>query len=122
MAYIDPSAAAFVQTPGNDLQRTDNTTLQSMWLRLATRRGSCFWDPDFGSRLHELVATKIGANVERVVVGHVEQALQPMTDAGELLDLEVAAQRVGRNRVEMVLRAFDAGLRPLEFTHFVRVG
>ncbi len=122
MVYINPTTADYVQTLGDDLQQADNPVLQSVYLRLATERGTCFWDPDFGSKLHTLAAAKIGPDIERQVVTLVEAALQPMVDAGELLDLAVAAQRVARNRVEFAVRFYDAGLRPLEFTHFVRVG
>lgn len=122
MAHIDSLTASYVLTAGTDLEAISNPTLESVYLRLSTHRGSCFWDPDLGSRLHELSATKATAGITREAEDLVAEALAPMVTAGELLDLEIATQIVQRGRIEIVLRATDVARRPLLFTHFVRVG
>ncbi len=120
--HIDPQTAGFVLTTSDDFQRSSNPVLQSMYMRLAIRRGTAFWDPNLGSDLPTLTSEHVVGDVEREVEDRARVALQPMLDAGELLELELAAERVATNRVDLVIRATDAALRPLEFTHFVRVG
>lgn len=119
--YLDPLTASFVLTSAPDFQRVDNPVLQSVYIRLTTRRGSCFWDLGFGSTLQELQRLKAGPTILREVETRVRDALQPMVDAGELLELDVTAEKVARDRVDLVLSAQDAGRRPLRFTTFVRV-
>jgi len=121
-AHVNPLTGGFDLTLSNDLERAANPTLQSVYLRLVTRRGTVWWDAELGSDLPALASEHVVGDVAREIEDRARVALQPMVDAGELYDLELAAQRVDRHRVDLVVRAVDAGLRPLEFTHFVRVG
>ena len=120
--HVDPLSASFALTSSDDLQRSANPVLQSVYMRLSIRRGTAFWDPDLGSDLPGLAGEHVVGDVEREVEDRARVALQPMVDAGELLELSIAASKVGRHRVDLVIRAIDAGLRPLNFTHFVQVG
>ena len=122
MAAIDPLLRDFVLDTSNDLVRAENPTQQAILLRLCTEQGTCFWDPSFGSTLGALSSEKIGQDIARDVEDRARAALKPMVDENAIRDLEVAASRVDRNRVEMALRCVDAGNRPISFNLFVQVG
>lgn len=122
MARIDPASRSYVLTAGGDFDSVANPVLEAVNIRLSTEKGSCFWDLDFGSELHTLRQAKVGPDILRRVEDLVLSALQPMVDAGELLDLEIGAELVTPTRVDALIRALDAAHRPLSFTHFVRVG
>lgn len=121
MAYLDPLSRDFVLTSSNDLKGVDNPTLQGVVLRLMTERGSCFWDPDFGSTLHLVAREKGGPSTERDVADRARRALKPMVDDEDITDLTVQATRVDRGRVELAVRCLDAGRRPVAFSTFVAV-
>lgn len=120
-AYIEPVEHDYVLTASDDLEQPDNPVLQSMVIRLLTWRGSCWWDLNFGSTLHLMPTEKLSGSIERDAETRAADALQPMLDAGELLELEVSAERVDRNRLELSVRCTDAGRRPLSFTRCIEV-
>lgn len=121
MALLNSLTRDYAQTTGGDFEQLDNPTLESLKLRLMTQKGSCFWDLEFGSTLHELPRTKIGADVLRDVENRARTALAPMVRAKEILDLSVQVARTAVNRVEMALNCRDAGGRPLRFSTWVAV-
>lgn len=121
MAHLDSITRSLVLTRSRDVQRVANPTQQHMLLRLQTHRGTCWWDPTFGSTLHLLTQEKIGPAIERDVEDRARTALRPMTATRELLDLVMTAQRTATNRVELALRARDAGRRPITFSLWVAV-
>ena len=59
----------------------DATIATRCLIRLKTRRGSWFADPELGSRLHEIAITK---DAERAVWDAAQEALQPLIDDGVL--------------------------------------
>lgn len=121
MAFLDTSINDITQLAGGDLTPVDNPVLESIKIRIHTARGSVLWDPAFGSRLHLLPRETIRGSLDRLVVDRVLEALQPMVIAKEISGLEVTASRVERNRIEMFVRCYDSGSRPLRFTTWVAV-
>lgn len=119
--YIDPRTQDLVVTSGKDLQRVTNPTVASAYLRVATQRGSVFWDPTFGCDLQNLGT--LGANAEQQAEAAVFAALQPMVAAGELRDLSVQVVRPTDvpNRLDIIVDAIDAAQRPIQFKTFVPV-
>lgn len=121
-AYIESITRDLVVTGAKDLQRPASPLLQAIYLRLATHRGSCFWDPSFGSTLHELAASHPSAvTVARDVDARVRDALQPLIDSGDLKQLDVTVTRQGRHQVALAVSVKDAGRRTITFTTFVQV-
>lgn len=119
MAWVDPQTRDVVLDRSGRLSAKGQPAAEHLYRRVTTHRGSCAWDPSFGSALHELV--KSAADLERDAIARVEQAVQPMLDAGELVELEVHAERVERGRLAIVIRATDAGLREVGFTTFLEL-
>lgn len=122
MADLDTVTGDYVRTARGDLVVTrSSAVLQQVWLRLATERGSLLVDADYGSLLHTLPQHKLAAGIEEVAKDYARDALQPMVDGGRLVDLEISAIRVDRNRLELSIRAQSADGAPLTFTEFVRI-
>lgn len=71
-------------TADGDLLRDPDVHTKCL-IRLMTRRGEWFADPDLGSRLHTLQITK---NAEAAAVGMVREALQPLLDNGQIATIE----------------------------------
>lgn len=119
--YINPQTQQLERLASGALRSVSGAEAvqQSMYIRLTTRRGSVIWDPSFGSRLHEIV-TKRADTVQRVEA-YVREALEPMVLAGELLELQVQAQASGRNRIDYLVSAVDAGRRPVTFQNWVQL-
>lgn len=121
MIHLDPETMDYVLTASRDWEPASSLTAESMLLRVRTERGTWWWDSAFGSTLHELVRSA-RPNPEQDVVDAIESALDPMVDAGEISDLEVAAERTARGRVDVAIRCTDSAHRPLTMTLFVQVG
>ena len=120
-AYIDPNTRDFVLTSSDDWQALENPVAQSMYLCLATQRGTCFWDLESGSTLHLLTRETMGSKIEADAEARALEALQPMVDAGEIQSVQVSASKAAQHRLELRLSARDSGQRPITFTTFVRV-
>lgn len=68
------------------LLKRDDTVISRCLVRLLTRRGEWFGDPELGSRLHEL---KILKNPKAQVEAVVLEALQPLIEDGSLSEITV---------------------------------
>lgn len=60
----------------------DYTVSSRCRMRLSARRGQWAYDPDFGSRLHEVKAIR---EARRMALPIVVEALQPLIDEGSIL-------------------------------------
>lgn len=66
--------------------------VQQALLRLSIKKGSFACDPGLGSELYKLRALKNSANLERLALGYVREALLPMP--------ELAVESIGITRSE----------------------
>ena len=121
MAFIDPLTRDYVATAGHDLAPPTHPAQEALARRLLTERGSAFWDPTYGSTLHELPRLAIRQNAEGEVMARARAALAPLLTSKVLTRVDVAASRVDRNRVELAVRALAANGTPVTFTTFVRL-
>ena len=119
-ARIDPSTRDLVLTTATDLARPSSPVEASMQTRLATRRGTCFWDVTFGSDLGNLVGTAPRGAVDQVE-NAARAALQPMVAQRDITNLSVTAQAAGQGRVDVTVTAQDGRRRPITWRTFVRV-
>lgn len=79
--YLSP-AGDLVASSGRIVR--DGTIASRAMLRLRARRGSCYYDSELGSRLHEL---KTLEQARRKFLLYCKEALKPMLDAGEIKGL-----------------------------------
>lgn len=115
MAYIDPTTRTLTLAASGDLARSTSATAERAYTRLFTERGSCFWDTTFGSRLHLLRRAKITGSFERQLEDAVREAWRPLLDAGELVGLQFAHERVDHGRWHTVVHVEDAARAPIAF-------
>lgn len=80
LIQIQGKAVDYVKTTDGHLCR-DPTLRTRCLIRLMTRRGEWFGDPELGSLLHTIQHLK---NADAQVARHVAQALQPMIDDGSI--------------------------------------
>lgn len=118
-AWVDPATRDFLVDSSGRLVVKSQSAAEHLYRRVTTQRGSCLWDLNFGSTLFKLVKTS--ADLERSAVDRVEQAIAPMVEAGELVDVEVSAEREGRSRLNITIQATDAGMREVGFTTFLEL-
>ena len=120
-AYIDPATRDFVIEISGDLQEETLPTRQHLYFRLFTERGSCFWDMNFGSTLHELQQAKITRTFQVDLEDRVRTALADMIDEGEIDELAFTHERLGSNRWHCRIGCVDVAQRPLAFDLWVEV-
>lgn len=106
MSRIDTVADDLATTPSLDLATTASALGDAMYLRLMTERGTCWWDPTFGSRLHELRSRGLTESTVARVEDAAREALAPLTSSGELTELSVTVTQAP-NRVDLTLSGQD---------------
>lgn len=121
MAAIDPVTQDLCLDVSGRLVVETNPVYQAVYLRLNTRRGTCFWDVAFGSTLHELQQAKITSTFQPDLEDRIRTALQPMIDAKEISDLAFEHERPSGNRWHCRLTVLDAGKRLLGWELWVEV-
>ena len=122
MALINTTTADLPLDKAGNLVVETNPTRQAVQLRIFTRRGSCFWDRTFGSRLHLAPRMKIGAGFQAQLEDLFRSALRPLLDAGEIRELAFEHERPAPTQWHARLTMLDAGKRPLAFDYWVEVG
>jgi phage gp46-like protein len=65
------------------------TIVNNVYLSLMVRKGSFFYDPAFGSRLHELQREKDTAGTPRKAEDYCREALQWLLDSGKATKVDV---------------------------------
>lgn len=120
-AYLDPATGAYVPTAGDLLRDPADGLANAVYLRVMTPLGTWWADPTLGSRLHELQREKDLPRVQRMARQYIEQALQPLVDAGRARGLQIELEhQPGRLAVRVELR--DAALVQRAFKLHVKVG
>ncbi len=70
-----------------------DSRFNNIFLSLTVKRGSFFFNPNFGSRLHLLLRAKCTAGTEAKVVDYCTEALQWLIDAGRIKNVAVSTSR-----------------------------
>lgn len=124
---IDPATQDLAFTNGRFEHEDD--LLTPLFIRLNSWRGSYIDDPEFGSRLYELLSEKSPATAAKKAPDMVREALQPMLDDGRLSKLEVTAETeirtsggLTRRGVGIHVVAYEGDERPYRFTVWQEVG
>jgi len=120
MAGLSTSGDLVLLSTGG-LEMEDNTVMQVLQARLLTRRGSCFWDATFGSRLHEMEQTKVTTTFQVRLEDCIRQAVQPMLDSRQISNLAFEHERPSPNQWHVLVSCEDAGQRPLAWDLWVEV-
>lgn len=89
-------------------------------LRVRTRRGEWWRDPEFGSRLHLLIREKDLDRVFGLAERYGRECLQPELDSGAASALTVRAERLRPGLLALRITITDAGLKRYGFDYYVR--
>jgi len=98
--------------------------MNNIYLSLMIPKGSCFWNPEFGSRLHELKRSKDTERTAELARQYCKEALQWIVDTGRAKSIEVTAERdrnVSSNRLKIHVQAVQADGREVSFDVFQEV-
>lgn len=98
--------------------------MNNIFLSLEIPQGSCFWDPEFGSRLHELKRSKNTERTAELSRQYCEEALQWIIDAGRAKSIEVVTERdrsASPHRLKILVQAVQADGRKVSFETFQEV-
>jgi phage gp46-like protein len=85
--WIDPKTRDYVVERGGP--RSDSTRAAKVYLRLATRRGTCAVNPGLGSRLHLIKRTARG--VTQRAEAYALECVEDMIRAREIREVTAAA-------------------------------
>ena len=111
---IDPST-------GDYTGETTDTLANAVYLRLMTPLSSWWADPSVGSLLHTLRREKDVSRVRKLAVQYAEQALQPLTDDGRAISINVTAEHYQPGWLLLLVTVTDAGGTPQTWKHPVKV-
>jgi len=105
--YIDPTTRDYVDDTTKLRQASGAQT--RIYLALATKQGSAWWDPDLGSRLHELARSKATANKPQLALDYAKEALRREVAAGRVKNVTYKAEldATDKNRVNLLVNATD---------------
>jgi phage gp46-like protein len=112
MLQLDPSTHDFLVGADGDFVPVDNALAEACLNRLLVERGSCFWDPDFGSTLHELRRGLLTATFAEDLEDRVRDALAPLSAAGELTALAFEHAQ-GPGQWQVAVTVTDASATPV---------
>lgn len=94
----------------------------NVYLSLAVKRGSFFFNPSFGSRFHLL--KKNTARAEKLADAYAREALQWLVDTGRASSFDVMVERdmtQDVNRLKMLVEVTDNNGEPVVYTYFIEV-
>ena len=94
VADLDVDTTDIALVDSGDMGTTQDPVQQDALLRLKVRRGSCVWDPTFGSRLASLARTKVNARFAQDLESEVLECLKPLTLTGEVANITFQHQRL----------------------------
>jgi phage gp46-like protein len=101
------------------------TLMNNIYLSLKIHRGSFFFNPSFGSRLHLLQRAKNTDLTAQLAAGYCKEALQWMIDTGKAKSVEVYVQRdrtQDLHRLYLLVEVTPANSdQPVEFSIFIEV-
>lgn len=101
----------------------DDTILGNLAISLLVARGSWWFNPDFGSRLHLLAAMKYTDDIPRLAEDYCREATQHLLDSGRATKIEPLAERdeTDRHRLNIRVVATQADGREITYEFFVKV-
>ena len=99
----------------------ESTIMVNLFLSINVQRGSFFYDPSFGSRLHTI--KKITDKTPDLVAAYVREATKWIIDCGKAALINVSAWRDPQNvnRVNLWVQATEADGNIVDFTQYVEV-
>ena len=114
---------AFVNNNHNVEMSTDSddTILSDIVMCLSVKKGTWFFDPDFG---HELdTVDRFSEDVVPLVEAIVKRAVQKIIDSGKAVSIDVSAEtsRIAENRIDYVVRAVQADGQIITWSSFKEI-
>lgn len=93
--FLDASKDVVIDTTDGSLTE-DNTVQTRALIRLLTRRGQYWKDKDFGSRFWTLNTIR---EARRQTLPMAQEALKPLTDTGEIQEIELVSLETTANGI-----------------------
>jgi len=100
------------------------TMINNIYLSLMVKKGSFFYDPTFGSRLHELQREKNTPSTARKAEDYCREALQWLLDAGKATRIDIYTERdpaQDPHRLKLLVEATPANGPVVPFSTFIDV-
>lgn len=97
------------------------TIFNNIFLSLMVRRGAFFYDPDFGSRLHLLLRAKNTEQTAALAEEYCTEALRWIIETGRATKIDITAERVGTDRLHLLVEVTQADGRKITFNTFIEV-
>ena len=120
MAVLNHSTHDY--TP-ESLDASPSTELvDSALLRLQIRRGSYWFDPNMGSRLHSLQRSKDLPRLKKTAEQYAIEALSPLQRASRITALRVQATAAGDGRLLLHIELDTPDNQTETLDYFVQVG
>lgn len=94
--------------------------MNNIFLSLMIQRGSWWFNPEFGSRLHLLKRQKLTDRTEAMAKEYCKEALQWLIDMGRAKQVEISTQRE-TDRLKVLVEVTQVNDKKASFETFVRV-
>jgi len=101
-----------------------SSIMNNIYLSLAIKRGNWFFNPGFGSRLHELARAKNTEQTAELAKEYCKEALAWIIEAGRAsaIDVQVERDRIeDLHRLKILVTATQADGRVVTFEKFMEV-
>ncbi len=109
-----------------DASATETSVINNITMSLSVRKGSWWFNPDFGCELYKLRTAKASSATAELVKTYVKTALDWLVSSRRLETIEIATEIVPaggaqRGRINYVVTAYPANGDALSYSNFVEV-
>jgi len=102
----------------------ETTIVNNIYLSLMVKKGSFFYNPSFGSRLHELKREKNTPATARKAEDYCREALQWLLDTGKAIKIDIYTERdiaQDPHRLKLLIEVTPANGPIIPFSTFIEV-
>ncbi|MGD9642767.1 MAG: phage GP46 family protein [Elusimicrobiales bacterium] len=100
---------------------TTGTLLNNIFMSINMLKGSWWFNPDFGSRLHEIAREKDTTRAEMLARSYAEEALRWLVETKRAQSVAASTART-KGGLVLTVTAVSAAGEEVSFEKFVRVG